>query len=296
MSAKLCWTKIIALTMAFPVTTVADSQCEASFTSVPALILQSPVIAVAAGAQSIRSGSADIRVTTSGPGCRLFLGIAGRPGNRLVHFGGASLGYELWGSSDLSQPIGDHATRPLGTLLASSRTGPTGAYFTIFYSANTDSGVAPGSYSDSPVITLYEDSFGALRRLDESLLRIHAHVAASISLTLGLGGQANLDFGSLEANASRSLDFMVIANVPYDIVLESENNGALVAKSNHISGRIPYLLEFDGVLASLDGTGQFALGATPVKSLHTLRIAIGPFGDVVSGTYDDHLTVTIRTR
>ena len=158
--------------------------------------------------------------------------------------------------------------------------------------------VGTGRYEDELVVSIYDFTSGTLQLVSSRSFQVTTQVPASVSASFGANADAGLtsttlEFGRLQQNKTRSVEFAVNANTPYDISFESENGGAL--KHFASEAEITYALKMDGTLiprSAIESGDAVIQGST--NSVHGLDIEIlDDVRQAVAGRYEDRLTIII---
>ena len=164
--------------------------------------------------------------------------------------------------------------------------------------------VEPGLYQDSLLLRLYQG--GNLR--DEAPWLVGFSVQGFISVSVTpVGGAFDpnsnaipIDFGVLDENESREVSVQVLANLPYEISVTSQNDGNLAIQNfPSVTSVVPYTLLVDGNAVSLPASGAIATGSGPTPlsgAQHSFEFVIGSTDEAASGVHQDSLTVTVTAQ
>jgi spore coat protein U-like protein len=164
--------------------------------------------------------------------------------------------------------------------------------------------VEPGVYQDSVLLRLYQN--GNLQ--DEAPWLVGFFVQGFISVSVvPVGGtfdpnsnSIQVDFGTLEESETREVSVLVLANLPYEISVTSQNDGKLAIQSPpSVTSLVPYTLRVDGDVVNLPvgGPVAFGTGPTPLSGTqHSFEFTIGSTDDAASGVHQDSVTVTVTAQ
>ncbi|MEQ8559138.1 MAG: hypothetical protein RIB03_12545 [Henriciella sp.] len=160
--------------------------------------------------------------------------------------------------------------------------------------------VRAGRYTGHIRVSLFKDDNGLDTFQDERIVEVVADVAPTVSASFGtdpLAGSrsADIDFGVLSRNQSRSLQFSVAANTGYSLSLSSRERGRL--KHEFTDFGIPYDLVLDGREIDLE-TAEHDQHLTGLQSSqHDLRFDVSSDPQTaLAGFYSDQLTIVIAAQ
>lgn len=163
--------------------------------------------------------------------------------------------------------------------------------------------VPAGRYGQDMELLLYQETDDVPVLADMRQIRIVADVWPKVSASIGTSpfakrNQAQVDLGMLQSGKEQGLGFSVYANTPYDVTIESLNEGNL--KHFRSAAKAPYRLMLDGKPVSLSApetTTNVISGNTSAS--HDLRLTLDSLPALPAlpaGYYEDRLTVTITAR
>jgi spore coat protein U-like protein len=165
---------------------------------------------------------------------------------------------------------------------------------------------APGVYSDSLQVTVYEGNPGQYQQQDSTSLSVTARVLEVVELSLLDSGapfnpQATskvVDFGALAQGQSRSIDLRIRGNSRYQVTFQSQYGGMMRHADPSEPSTVPYVLDVDGAAVNLTQVGQGFVGANTGPTdmngdRHRLRFTVGPVGEAAAGSYRDMIIVTV---
>jgi spore coat protein U-like protein len=166
--------------------------------------------------------------------------------------------------------------------------------------------VAPGTYTDSFTVSVYEGTIGGSRTLAGSAtVNLSIVISSVVDVSLVESGSSfdeadvteNINFGVLNQGDHQEFDLVIRGNSSYAISLQSANGQKLKNENPSISTDISYTLEIDSNQVNLTNGNpvQVATGSgqTPITgSAHPISITIGDVSGKVDGTYSDSITVT----
>lgn len=166
-----------------------------------------------------------------------------------------------------------------------------------------DQDVPSGDYSDSIEISIYEGNTSQYTLRDTRrvtyTVTVPANISISIQSSVGIGETADLNFGTLQIGESRSFSIDVVANTPYDLSIESENNGVLTQDTTRAPNTIPYALQYKGRHIDLSRRTYLSYPQrkhTTEVITHKFNAIIGEFDFVLWGEYQDNLVLTVTAR
>lgn len=237
-------------------------------------------------------------------GCAFFVTFSNSNNRRLKNGYGDQLRYELY---DTVQ----HKNRLTGPPSTSTQNILEGYFgksqplqgLRYYFFVPFDQEVPSGEYSDSIDISVYEGTTGQYILRDTKQVTYTVTVPANISISIhsspGIGETADLNFGTLQIGESRSFSIDVVANTPYDMSIESENNGVLSQDTTRVPNTISYALQYQG--RAIDLSRRIYLPYPQRKhstevNTHEFNAIIGEFDFVLWGEYRDNLVVTITAR
>ena len=162
--------------------------------------------------------------------------------------------------------------------------------------------VGPGLYSDNIRVLLFDAESDALlsevtgeRIAAEVVPRVQSNLAGTAG-AFSPGATFNyMDFGTLQAGASRSAFLPVRANTGVRISVMSENGGVLKHTDQPGLPSIDYTARIDGVQTNMAAPVQI-VRRPPLQATGTnyeIRITIGEIRDRFAGRYRDTVTVEI---
>lgn len=236
--------------------------------------------------------------------CPFFVTFSNSNNRRLENGHGQRLHYELYDSVQYKNRLAGLPTTSMENVLKGrlNKTQPLqNLHYYIFVPFDQD--VPAGNYSVSINISVYEGSIGQYTLHDTKQVTYTVTVPANISISIqsspGIGETADIDFGTLQIGESRSFSIDIISNTPYDISIESENNGALTQDTTRAPNTIPYALQYNG--RSIDLSRRTYLSYPERKqsteiSTHEFNATIGEFDFVLWGKYQDNLVLTVAAR
>ncbi|HSK38309.1 MAG TPA: hypothetical protein VK943_00945 [Arenibaculum sp.] len=129
-------------------------------------------------------------------------------------------------------------------------------------------------------------------RADAGNLRLVGTVAQTCTVSLSDAGMLLDLAGAARTVAVATVEETCNAPVGYTVSISSRNGGRLVAEGG---ASVPYTLLYDG--NGDDGHGGLvARRSAPGRVVHELSVLAGGAGNLVAGSYDDVVTVTIEAR
>ncbi len=164
--------------------------------------------------------------------------------------------------------------------------------------------VEPGLYQDSLLLRLYQNA--NLR--DEAPWLVGFSVQGFISVAVVPEGgtfdpnsnSIQIDFGTLDQDDTEEVTVLVLANLPYEISVASQNDGKLAIQGfPSVTSFVPYTLRVDDNEVNLPAGGPVAFGPGPTPlsgAEHSFEFVIGSTDDAASGIHQDSVTVTVTAQ
>jgi hypothetical protein len=162
-----------------------------------------------------------------------------------------------------------------------------------------------GVYTGELVLRLFDGADAFARPTDQRVVRVRTKVETrlGISFTDDLENPAatsSIDFGTLRAGDRRSVPLYMRSTAAFDLLVSSENGGALANTLKGAEGvTVPYLLFVDGAQVALGRAPALARSYPDTVSTGSLRIdATVEIGNSrgLAGRYRDTVTFTIIAR
>ncbi|WP_162305970.1 spore coat protein U domain-containing protein [Oleisolibacter albus] len=235
--------------------------------------------------------------------CRIVVGIdQGRNGDRVMVQGRDRLEYQLYKDAALTQPVTDLFGSENGLFATVLDAREDTAEFQFFSRVTPGQMAGQGTYTDQVRISVYQSFLGILLGpiavLPVSVrTRVKPVVQASVVLDgvkRDLRGMAGtLDLGDLTQRGSGQFDLEVLGNGAYDLALESENRGQLIAPG--VATGIPYQLTVDGYMVNPGSKAVLRLDGLGLQR-HQVLVSAGGVERALAGTYRDNLILTVTAR
>ena len=250
---------------------------------------------------------------TSGT-CTYFIAAAdidgGTPSNRRLRGSGASLAYNLFTTSQRTNPIRDIPAASANDLVigAFAAAGAASNTHTYYFDIPPLQLVLPARYQAAIRLRLFHGDL-VNNTLVHTLNVVHqANVGRMAEISLGPAGQPfdplpvprTLDLGTLDRPRRVGLDMRVRANSGFSVTMQSQNGGVLRHVDASIDAAIPYELTIDGAAIDLAGRrsvpAAVAIGLTGLTgNLYSIAVAAGP-ADAISGTYRDIISIVVTAK
>ncbi|AFG36416.1 hypothetical protein [Spirochaeta africana] len=217
--------------------------------------------------------------------------------------GSASLEYQILDAAT-GQPLSD-SYRINGSFPASGNQWQVREYDLVFRLLPGQLPMA-GRYEDSPVLELYIGTQDTGQLADDSIINLRIDMDEVIDMQITPAGSGygsgstfyELNFENLLPHTAQQVDLGVLANTPYNVLVQSQNAANL---RESISGdTVAYRFRFDGSPVDLaSGTPVTAAASlAPTGSngrTHTLQLEILPYTELpAAGTYQDEINITIE--
>ena len=228
---------------------------------------------------------------------------------RMRGFGNRRLDYQIYSDTRLSYVLKDLPQATVNEVLSSRfdrNESRTSLDFVVTIPAGQTAD--PGFYFDRIRVTLYEGDLNDYRERATRLINIFVRVEESADIAILEIGEAfderavskSIDFEELEEGESRTCDLRVRSNTRYSLSLSSKNRGHLFHTAPGDNSRVEYFVTVDNQSVRLDRGGEptVARGTDATSSFgnsHPMRLTIGELGSASFGTYEDELTITLRT-
>ncbi len=232
-----------------------------------------------------------------GPACALLVGIDdGNNGSRLLESSKDRLVYDLYKDSRLGQRVGD--IRGSESNMFALSMDPKNKSASIQFFSNIPGGqlVAKGTYSDRVTVNVYQLLDGIpvgpiASRSAQVRTKVRSVVSASVivdGVERPLNGTVGtVDLGDLTRGGSGRFDLDISGNGDYSLSLSSQNGGQLITTGGDSIG---YQLFVSGRAVSVARGANVDLGGA---GRYELRVETGAAGQVLAGTYNDNLILTI---
>ncbi len=166
----------------------------------------------------------------------------------------------------------------------------------------------PGLYFDRIRVTLYEGDLTRYSERATRMVNIFVRVEESADIAILEIGEAfderavskSIGFDELEEGETQSCDLRVRSNTRYSVSLSSKNRGHLPNNAPGDDSRVEYFITVDGQPVRLDRGGeptvaQGSVATGPFGNSHPMHLTIGELGTASFGTYEDELTITLKT-
>lgn len=162
--------------------------------------------------------------------------------------------------------------------------------------------VPPGAYASTAEGVLYQTTGSVLKQTGKlAPISINIAVAAVMSINIAGGGlSTTLDFGMLEAGATRSAIVQTRSNERYRLIATSENGGVLKLdppSGDGISWMIPYSVRIDngmGLLLRADKKLEIRQPPTSLAGTNLpVEVKIGDTAHRRAGRYKDVIVLSI---
>ncbi len=250
--------------------------------------------------QENRNKTFNVRNTRDGA-CSFFVSFSSGTNVKYLRFGDKQIAYGLYDSVQ-------RLNRLKGLPAATERNLLTGDFdgqeniesFTYFYFLETNDSVLAGLYSDSVQVELYEGVPGNHILHDSRTITFSTDIAPFINVIVqggqGAGNKTSLNFGMAKPEKSLGFNITVDANIGYEMTLESQNRGVMRLDTQRLPSTIPYTLYKEGKRLDLSSTVNLLyLDTRQYRAVarHDFIVTIGGFGSVLSGEYEDTITVTV---
>ncbi|MFV3130563.1 spore coat protein U domain-containing protein [Niveispirillum sp. KHB5.9] len=232
-----------------------------------------------------------------GPACALLVGIDdGGNGGRIMDSSKDRLVYDLYKDSRLSQRVGDIRGNESNMFALQMDKKNDEASIQVFSNIPGGQLVPKGTYSDRVTVNVYQLIDGIpvgpiASRTAQVRTKVRTVVTASVivnGVTRPLNGSVGtLDLGDLTRGSNGRFDLDISGNGDYSLSLSSENGGRLVTSGG---GGINYQLYVAGRAVSLSRGTNVDLGGA---GRYEMRVETGTPGQVLAGTYQDNLLLTI---
>lgn len=244
------------------------------------------------------------KVRNTGGTCSFFISFSGSSHVRYLESVRNKIAYGLYDSVQRSNPL-------TGIPTATERNLLTGEFkaqekmksFTYFYFLEKNDVVAAGEYVDSVQVELYEGTPANHILQDTKTITFTTNIDPFVNVTVqggqGAGRKTTLNFGTAKPGISLGFNININANTGYDMLLESENRGVMRLDTHRVPNTIPYLLFKDGHQLDISNTVKLPYTNT-IRSMAVVRhdfiVTIGDFNYVLSGEYEDTITLTVSAK
>ena len=240
------------------------------------------------------------KVRKSVGSCSFFVTFSGQEHRQVQNLNGQQLNYDLFNSVQHDNSLRDLPEASLPNVLGGKfnikqSTKTLQYYFFAPYNQNASAGV----YRDKVNVSVYEGDLNNFILRNSHQVTYTVTVPPKIDISIQTMGLGVLDFGTLQAGESRSFAVDILANVPYDLSMESENKGMLKHSSSHQVNTIPYILQHDGQVVDLSDMARFSFVQKKLlldHNMHDFTVTIGNFDFVSSGEYQDNIIFTVTAR
>jgi spore coat protein U-like protein len=245
-------------------------------------------------------------------------GSASNYNSRAMTSGSSTLRYQLYGDSSLTSVLKDYPdfTTHNEVIAGSFGGGPNHSQSLTYYLqiplnlATTPRLKPSGNYVDTFVMKIFRDQTHLSSPEDTQSVQLRTLIPKNIELSLVPSGSSfnsgstmqALNFGTLIAGATRSLDMRVLTNAGYVVTVSSQNNGVLKHSVPGVTTTIPYQLSVNGVPKNLSSSQsqpvQVASGSgqtTVDGAVNTIDVRIDDVTNKMAGNYSDIITVTAAT-
>jgi spore coat protein U-like protein len=244
------------------------------------------------------------KVVNTGDACSFFVSFSGSSNIRYLKSERGKVAYGLYDSiqktnSLIEIPIATERNLLTGEFKKQEKT----KSFSYFYLMEVNDTISSGLYSDSVQVELYEGTPSNHTLHDTKTITFTTNIDPFINVTVqggqGAGRKTTLNFGTAKPGISLGFNININANTGYDMLLESENRGVMRLDTHRLPNTIPYILSKDG--RRLDISNIVKLPYTDYShsralERHDFMVSIGEFEYVLSGDYEDTITVTVMAR
>ena len=243
-----------------------------------------------------------IKVSNSGGDCEFFISFTGASSIRYLESARSKVAYGLYDSVQRSNPlIGIPIATEKNLLVGEFKSQQKMQTFTYFYLLETNDAISADEYTDTVQVELYAGTPDNYILQDTRTITFTMKIDPFINVTVqggqGAGKKTTLNFGI--ARPGISLGFNVNANTGYDIRLESENRGVMRLDTYLVPNTIPYLLFQDGNRLDLSNAVKLPYtnsNYSRAVERYDFIVYIGEYEYVLSGSYEDTITVTVMAR
>ncbi|WP_165772076.1 spore coat protein U domain-containing protein [Niveispirillum lacus] len=232
-----------------------------------------------------------------GPACALLVGIDdGNNGSRVMESSKDRLVYDLYKDSRLGQRVDDIRGNESNMFALAMDSKNDNASVQFFSNIPGGQLVAKGTYSDRVTVNVYQLLEGIpvgpiASRTAQVRTKVRSVVSASVivdGVERPLNGTVGtVDLGDLTRGGIGRFDLDISGNGDYSLSLSSQNGGQLVTSGG---GSIGYQLYVSGRAVSMARGATVDLGGA---GRYELRVETAAAGQVLAGTYNDNLILTI---
>jgi spore coat protein U-like protein len=253
--------------------------------------------------QKKRNETFKVRNTGDGA-CSFFVSFSGSTNVKYLRFGDKQIAYGLYDSVQRLNPLKGLPAATERNLLTGEFKGQKNIEsFTYFYFLETNDFVLAGLYSDSVQVELYEGVPGNHILHDSRTITFSTDIAPFINVIVqggqGAGSKTILNFGMAKPEKSLGFNINVNANIGYEMTLESQNRGVMRLDTQRLPNTIPYTLYKEGKRLDLSSTVNLLyLDTSHYRAVarYDFIVTISGFDYVLSGEYEDTITVTVLAR
>lgn len=244
------------------------------------------------------------KVRNTGSTCSFFISFSGSSHLRYLESARNKIAYGLYDSVQRSNLL-------MGIPTATERNLLTGEFkskenikpFTYFYFLEINDAIPAGEYTDSVRVELYEGTPGNHILHDTKTITFTTNIDPFINVTVqggqGSGRKTTLDFGTARPGISLGFNININANTDYDMLLDSKNQGVMRLITNRLPNTILYLLSKDGHRLDISNTVKLPYtdsSRSRAVERHDFIVSIAEFEYVLSGNYEDTITITVMAR